>query len=108
MPFPLNPEFEKATKYAKALDKSVEPPRALELYALYKQGLQQPPFEQAPASHGWTDRGYMYTAWKKLNADGVTPEEAQKKYVDLYKQLKSKHGLNQEKLAELGLKKEED
>ena len=50
----------------------------------------------------------MYTAWKKLNADGVTPEEAQKKYVDLYKQLKSKHGLNQEKLAELGLKKEED
>jgi diazepam-binding inhibitor (GABA receptor modulator, acyl-CoA-binding protein) len=43
---------------------------------------------------------YKRNAWKKLVDEGLTPEDAQKKYVDLVEQLKKDCGYDPEKASE--------
>ncbi|KAK0262082.1 acyl-CoA-binding protein (ACBP)/diazepam binding inhibitor (DBI)/endozepine (EP) [Friedmanniomyces endolithicus] len=65
----------------------------LQLYGLFKQGTQDPPFEQtkAPGMFEIKEKAKR-GAWEKLVKDGVTPADAQKKYVALVMSLKAKHG----------------
>jgi diazepam-binding inhibitor (GABA receptor modulating acyl-CoA-binding protein) len=97
------------------------------MYALFKQGMQDPTFEDAPKPGTfdfkvrrpffcffgrWRSRGratgkwslltlpqgkYKYNAWKKIVEEDVTPEDAQKRYVELIEKLKEKYGYDESK-----------
>lgn len=41
-----------------------------------------------------------YNAWKKLVEDGVTPEQAETKYIALIEELKTKYGFDASKAPE--------
>lgn len=43
---------------------------------------------------------YKYQAWQKLVDDGVTPEEAQERYVKKVEELKGKYGFDENKVPE--------
>ncbi|KAK0250093.1 acyl-CoA-binding protein (ACBP)/diazepam binding inhibitor (DBI)/endozepine (EP) [Friedmanniomyces endolithicus] len=64
-----------------------------QLYGLFKQGTQDPPFDQtkAPGMFEIKEKAKR-GAWEKLVKDGVTPADAQKKYVALVMKLKALHG----------------
>ncbi|KAG9995279.1 hypothetical protein KCU78_g18019, partial [Aureobasidium melanogenum] len=63
------------------------------LYGLFKQGTQDPPIESSDKPGMFDLKGKAKrNAWQKLVDEGVTPEDAQKKYVALVESLKKKHG----------------
>ena len=140
MPQPQSEEFKKAAADSKKLTskpsdsellevRHTHPPRhhaALpanlygQLYALYKQGTQDPTFEEGEKpgmfdlkvsprpSHPATDSPLIVgnprpkgkakrAAWAKLVNEEVTPEEAQTRYVALVEKLKEKYGYDAEK-----------
>jgi diazepam-binding inhibitor (GABA receptor modulating acyl-CoA-binding protein) len=71
------------------------------LYALYKQALQDPPIEKAAAPGMFDLKGKAkYNAWKKVADEGVTPEEAQTKYVELVERMKTEYGYDESKAPE--------
>lgn len=43
---------------------------------------------------------YKYAEWKKIVDEGVTPEEAQRRYVELIEKLKAKYGYDESKQPE--------
>jgi hypothetical protein len=43
---------------------------------------------------------YKYKAWEKLVNDGVTPADAEKKYIELVEEMKQKHGYDASKKPE--------
>lgn len=43
---------------------------------------------------------YKYKAWEKLVNDGVTPADAEKRYVELVEEMKQKHGYDASKKPE--------
>ncbi|MCJ1242316.1 hypothetical protein MMC14_010324 [Varicellaria rhodocarpa] len=58
----------------------------LEFYGLYKQALQSPPIEETTRPSAFTfEAKYKWDSWKKIVEDGVTPAQAEKKYIELYK-----------------------
>ncbi|KAL8805653.1 MAG: hypothetical protein Q9182_001797 [Xanthomendoza sp. 2 TL-2023] len=65
----------------------------LELYALYKQGIQDPPFAfaQRPGAFDLLGQAKI-TAWKKVVDERLTAEQAQETYVVLVNSLKVKYG----------------
>ncbi|KAL1992134.1 hypothetical protein VTN49DRAFT_4166 [Thermomyces lanuginosus] len=68
----------------------------LETYALFKESVQNPPFDpkSEPTTWGFNFKGkYKFQAWKKLHESGITPAEAQKKYVEFVESLKQKYNL---------------
>ncbi|KAL8787728.1 MAG: hypothetical protein Q9213_002048 [Squamulea squamosa] len=65
----------------------------LELYALYKQGTQDPPFAVAVRPGALDILGKAKLgAWQKIVDEGVTPEQAQETYAVLVDSLKVKYG----------------
>jgi diazepam-binding inhibitor (GABA receptor modulator, acyl-CoA-binding protein) len=62
------------------------------MYCLYKQALQDPPFEDAeqPGVFDFKAKA-KYKAWKEVVDKGITPEEAQAKYVALIGDMKEKY-----------------
>jgi len=90
------PEFEKAVVESRKLKAKPSNDELLELYALFKQGTQSPPFDQAEQPGRFAfEAKYKYNAWKKVVDEGVTPEEAQKQYVQLVEKLKEKYGFEE-------------
>ncbi|TKA47412.1 hypothetical protein B0A54_01783 [Friedmanniomyces endolithicus] len=81
---PQTAEFKKAVVDSRKLKAKPTDTELLELYGLFKQGTQDPPFDQTKAPG-------MFEI-KKLVKDGVTPADAQKKYVALVMKLKALHG----------------
>jgi diazepam-binding inhibitor (GABA receptor modulator, acyl-CoA-binding protein) len=71
------------------------------MYCLYKQALQDPPFEKAelPGTFDFKAKA-KYKAWKVVADKGVTSEEAQTKYVALIKDMKEKYGYDADKEPE--------
>lgn len=87
-----------------------------QLYSLFKQGSQDPPFADAPkpGMFDLTVRALAsayprpehislydarqgkakYNAWKKVEDDGVSAKDAQEKYVKKVNSLKEKYGFN--------------
>ena len=71
------------------------------MYGLYKQALQDPPFEKAerPATFDFKAKA-KYNAWKAVVVEGITPEEVQEKYVALIEEMKEKYGYDADKEPE--------
>jgi diazepam-binding inhibitor (GABA receptor modulating acyl-CoA-binding protein) len=71
------------------------------MYGLYKQALQDPPFEKAeqPGTFDLKAKA-KYRAWKAVVEEGVKPEEAQTKYVALIEKMKEKYGYDANKEPE--------
>ncbi|KAK0364371.1 acyl-CoA-binding protein (ACBP)/diazepam binding inhibitor (DBI)/endozepine (EP) [Friedmanniomyces endolithicus] len=90
---PQTAEFKKAVADSRKLKAKPTDTELLELYGLFKQGTQDPPFDQtkAPGMFEIKEKAKR-GAWEKLVKDGVTPADAQKKYVALVMSLKAKHG----------------
>jgi diazepam-binding inhibitor (GABA receptor modulator, acyl-CoA-binding protein) len=71
------------------------------LYAYYKQALQDPPIEKAETPGTFDLKGKAKKrAWQHVVDDGVTPEEAQTKYVALVEEMKEKYGFDDSKAPE--------
>ncbi|KAI1908811.1 acyl-CoA-binding protein (ACBP)/diazepam binding inhibitor (DBI)/endozepine (EP) [Ophidiomyces ophidiicola] len=95
------PEFDAAVEASRKLLAKPSDDELLMLYALFKQGMQDPSFENAPTPGTFDFKGkYKYNEWKKLVDAGVTPEDAQQRYVDLIERLKAKYGYDESKEPE--------
>ncbi|KAF1344036.1 acyl-CoA-binding protein [Delphinella strobiligena] len=89
------PAFKKAVEDSRKLKAKPSDNELLELYGLFKQGTQDPTFEKSEAPGMFDLKGKAKRkAWEKLVNEGVTPQDAQKKYVALVESLKTKHGYN--------------
>ena len=77
-------QFEKAAADVKSLSERPDNDTMLRLYALYKQGSEG---DVKGAKPGFLDfvGSAKYEAWEKLQ--GVSSEQAMKKYIDLVKKL---------------------
>ena len=80
----LKQQFEKAATQVKSLTERPDNDTMLRLYALYKQGSEG---DVKGAKPGFLDfvGSAKYEAWEKLQ--GVSSEQAMKKYMDLVKKL---------------------
>ncbi|KAM0431902.1 hypothetical protein ACHAPT_005155 [Fusarium lateritium] len=81
MAAPQSDAFKKAIEDSKKLTSKPGPDELLDLYALYKGKAK-------------------YNSWKKVAEEGVTPEQAQEKYVKLVEELKEKYGYDENKVPE--------
>jgi diazepam-binding inhibitor (GABA receptor modulating acyl-CoA-binding protein) len=71
------------------------------MYALYKQALQDPPIEKAENPGTFDLKGKAKKrAWQKIVDEGVTPEEAQAKYIELIEKMKETYGFDESKVPE--------
>ncbi|KAK4499266.1 hypothetical protein PRZ48_009779 [Zasmidium cellare] len=86
---PESTEFKKAADEVQNLKTKPNQDQLLELYALFKIGK-----EEEVKKPGLIDiQGkYKYQAWEKETKAGTTPEQAQKKYVELVEKLKKEIG----------------
>jgi acyl-CoA-binding protein len=82
----LKTQFEQAAKDIKDLAERPDNDTLLKLYALYKQGSEGDVNGPKPGFFDFVGTA-KYEAWAKLK--GTAPDEAQKKYVDLVKKLRS-------------------
>ncbi|KAM4056932.1 acyl coA binding protein [Hirsutella rhossiliensis] len=97
---PLSPEFEKAVVDSKKLTGKPSNDELLDLYALYKIANGED-IAKAPAPGMFDMKGKAKkNAWQKLLDEGVTPDQAQVKYVALVEDLKTKHGYDADKVPE--------
>ena len=80
----LKQQFEKAATQVKSLTERPDNDTMLRLYALFKQGSEG---DVKGAKPGFLDfvGSAKYEAWEKLQ--GVSTEQAMKKYIDLVKKL---------------------
>jgi acyl-CoA-binding protein len=80
----LKAQFEKAAADVKTLTERPDNDTMLRLYALYKQGSEG---DVKGAKPGFLDfvGSAKYEAWEKLQ--GVSTDQAMKKYIDLVKKL---------------------
>ncbi|KAI4722261.1 hypothetical protein E4T48_01412 [Aureobasidium sp. EXF-10727] len=103
-------EFKKAVEDSRKLKAKPSDDELLQLYGLFKQGTQDPPIESSdkPGMFDLKSSAFQAeliadmfllqqgkakrNAWQKLVDEGVTPQDAQKKYVALVESLKKKHG----------------
>ncbi|KAF2774477.1 acyl-CoA-binding protein [Teratosphaeria nubilosa] len=93
MPAKQSAEFKKAVEDSRKLKAKPSDNELLELYGLFKQGTQDPPFEdtKAPGMFELKEKAKR-AAWQKLVDAKVTPEDAQERYIKLVEDLKQKHG----------------
>ncbi|KFX89094.1 hypothetical protein O988_08763 [Pseudogymnoascus sp. VKM F-3808] len=74
----LSPAFDKAVVDSKKLVKKPTNDHLLEMYALYKQAIQDPSIDKAEAPGTFDFKGKAKkAAWQKIVDEGVTPEQAQ-------------------------------
>lgn len=86
-------DFEAAVKQSRELKAKPTDDELLQLYAYYKQVMQDPSFDKAEAPGTFDFKGKAkHRAWKKIVDENVTPAEAEKKYVALVEELKGKYG----------------
>ena len=79
--------FERAAAAAKALPERPDNDTMLRLYALYKQGSTGDVSGDKPGFFDFVGVA-KYEAWEKLR--GTAPQDAQRKYVELVRQLGGK------------------
>lgn len=96
-----SPEFQKAVEDSRKLKAKPSNDELLDLYALFKQGTQDPPIEQAENPGAFDLKGKAKKrAWQKVVDEGVTPEQAQSRYVELVERLKTTYGYDENKAPE--------
>ncbi|KAG4414382.1 hypothetical protein IFR04_012482 [Cadophora malorum] len=88
------PEFKQAVKESHRLKSKPTDAELLEIYSLFRQGTQDPPFDEskAPGMFNLKEK-IKREAWQKIHEQGVNFEEAQKRYVEAVNKLKEKYGL---------------
>ncbi|KAI0533605.1 acyl CoA binding protein-domain-containing protein [Xylaria digitata] len=104
--FAANPAFEKAAeRESKQLLKKPDNNELLDLYGLYKVGCGEDvtEYQKGPKAPGMFDlKGKAkLRAWEGILAEGLTPEQAQERYIALVEELKTKHGFDPEKEPEV-------
>lgn len=82
----LTTEFEQAATEAKQLQQRPDNDTLLKLYALYKQGAQGDVSGPKPGFFDFVGTA-KYEAWAQLR--GMSPGEAQQKYVELVRKLEA-------------------
>ncbi|KAI9833555.1 MAG: hypothetical protein M1826_007169 [Phylliscum demangeonii] len=93
--------FTKAVQESRQLTAKPTNDELLQLYALYKQGSQDPAIEKAPNPGAFDLKGKAKKgAWQKLVDADVTPEQAQERYVQLVEKLKAAYGFDEAKELE--------
>jgi len=101
MPSQQSEAFKQAVIDSKKLTSKPSNDDLLNLYALFKQATQEPPIEDAENPGTFDLKGKAKKrAWQKVVDEGVTPEEAQEKYVALVEELKEKLGFDANKAPE--------
>ncbi|OBT76478.1 hypothetical protein VF21_04015 [Pseudogymnoascus sp. 05NY08] len=97
----LSPAFNQAVVDSKKLVKKPTNDHLLEMYGLYKQATQEPPIEQSENPGTFDLKGKAKKrAWQKVVDEGVTPEQAQEKYIALIEQLKVTYEFDESKVPE--------
>ncbi|KXX76335.1 Acyl-CoA-binding protein [Madurella mycetomatis] len=92
--------FQKAVVDSKKLTSKPNNDDLLDIYALYKVGNGED-FSAASAPGMFDLKGKAkYNAWKKVVEDGITPEQAQEKYVAKIEEMKTKYGYDADKEPE--------
>ncbi|MCJ1230233.1 hypothetical protein MMC12_006905 [Toensbergia leucococca] len=87
--------FQKAIADSSKLKEKPSQDELLELYALFKQGSQDPPITDTTRPGGFDMKGkYKWDAWKKVADKGLSAEAAQEKYVELVEDLKKSLGFS--------------
>ncbi|KAL8936264.1 MAG: hypothetical protein Q9216_005026 [Gyalolechia sp. 2 TL-2023] len=90
---PKTPAFEKAVKDSRNLKAKPDNDELLQLYSLFKQGTQDPPFAEAPKPGMFDLTGKAkYKKWQEVVDEGLTYQQSQEKYVKLVNSLKEKYG----------------
>lgn len=88
-------EFNKAVTESRHLKAKPTNDELLQLYALYKQGTQDPPIEKAEVPGMFDLKAKAKKrAWQMLVDEGISPEEAQTQYVALIEKLKEAYGFD--------------
>ncbi|KAI9839273.1 MAG: hypothetical protein M1819_003268 [Sarea resinae] len=102
MPAQLSPEFEQACEDSRKLTEKPSSDELLQLYALFRQGRQDPPWDPSKSRPGVfsLQERYKYDAWKELVDEDVSAEEAQRRYVKLVEELKVKYKFDPSKQPE--------
>ncbi|KFY74927.1 hypothetical protein V499_05084 [Pseudogymnoascus sp. VKM F-103] len=97
----LSPAFNQAVVDSKKLVEKPSNDHLLEMYGLYKQATQDPPIEKSEAPGVFDLKGKAKKrAWQKVVDEGVTPEQAQEKYIALIEQLKVLYKFDENKVPE--------
>ncbi|KAI9784068.1 MAG: hypothetical protein M1835_003659 [Candelina submexicana] len=98
---PQTASFKKAVADSKQLKTKPTDDELLQLYALYKQGTQDPPIEEAENPGTFDFKGKAKKrAWQKVVDEGTKPAQAQSQYVALVGKLKETYGYDKDKKAE--------
>ncbi|KAF2455113.1 acyl CoA binding protein [Lineolata rhizophorae] len=94
MPAQQSPEFKQAALDVKKLKAKPTNDELLELYALYKHGTDEESIDdaKAPSMFDFKEKAKR-RAWQDTVDSGMSPADAQKKYVALVEELKNKHGV---------------
>ncbi|EHA52252.1 hypothetical protein MGG_06177, partial [Pyricularia oryzae 70-15] len=92
--------FQKAIVDSKKLLKKPSNEELLELYGLFKVGTGEDITKaEAPGMFDLKGKSKK-NAWQKIVDEGVTPEQAQEKYVALVEKLKTAYGFDEAKVPE--------
>ncbi|KAL2114307.1 hypothetical protein VUR80DRAFT_9529 [Thermomyces stellatus] len=96
----MSAAFQKAAEDSKKLTSKPSNDELLELYGLYKVGNNED-ISKAPAPGMFDLKGKAKKgAWQKLVDEGVTPEQAQERYIALVEKLKETYGYDENKQPE--------
>ncbi|KAI0841252.1 putative fatty acid binding protein [Hypoxylon sp. FL0890] len=96
----ISPAFAKAQEDSKKLTSKPSNDDLLELYGLFKVGNGED-FSKAEKPGVFDLKAkYKYQAWQKLVDEGVTPQDAQERYVKKVEELKEKYGYDANKVPE--------
>ncbi|KAI2607099.1 acyl-CoA-binding protein [Hypoxylon fragiforme] len=96
----ISPAFTQAQEDSKKLTSKPTTDDLLELYALFKVGNDED-FSKAekPGMFDLKSK-YKYQAWEKVINEGISPEEAQQRYVKKVEELKETFGFDANKVPE--------
>uniref|UniRef100_A0A0D6QT57 ACB domain-containing protein n=1 Tax=Araucaria cunninghamii TaxID=56994 RepID=A0A0D6QT57_ARACU len=96
-----SPEFDAAVKASSQLSEKPSNDDLLAMYALFKQASQDPPIESAEKVGMFDLKGKAKRgAWQKIVDEGVTPEEAEQKYIALIEKMKETYKYDPSKAPE--------
>ncbi|KAI1122440.1 acyl CoA binding protein-domain-containing protein [Nemania abortiva] len=104
--FEANPAFEKAAeRESKQLLKKPDSTELLDLYSLYKVGCDEDVTEyqkgdKAPGMFDLKGKAKL-RAWEAVIKEGLTPEQAQERYIAKVEELKEKYGFDPNKEPEV-------
>ncbi|KAI0022333.1 putative fatty acid binding protein [Xylariomycetidae sp. FL0641] len=96
----LSPEFQQAQKESRQLVSKPENTDLLEIYGLFKVANGDDISKAEKPGMFDMKAKFKMNAWQKLVDEGVTPEQAQERYVKKIAEMKEKYGFDANKEPE--------